>query len=125
MEDGYGLIEAVDRVQCVDALATDQEGAEGHLEFVRLHQDLDVSLILKEVIWLDFDQILVDDLVRRNLEGKLVRSHVDSAVVLQSNSLAPVPLELVALEASSETISLLLSGRSSLTEFSRLELIRT
>ena len=67
----------------------------------------------------------MDDLVRRNFEGKLVRNHVDSTVVLQINSLAPVPLELVVLEASSETISLLLSGRSSLTEFSRLELIRT
>ena len=48
MEDGYGLVEAVDQIQCLDALAPDQEEAEGHLEFVRLHQDLDVSLILKK-----------------------------------------------------------------------------
>ena len=72
MEDGYGLIEGVNWVEGVDAFATDEEGTDCHLKFVRLHQNLDVSVILEEVIRLNLNQVLVDDLVRSNFEGKLV-----------------------------------------------------
>ena len=123
MEDGYWLIEAVDRVEGVDAFATDEEGTDGHLKFVRLHQNLDVSVILEEVIRLNLNQVLVNDLVRSNFEGKLVRGHIDCTIMLQSNSLALVTLELVAFEASSKTSFPLILLRSSLTELSRLELI--